>query len=221
LMDKLQEAARRLEVLEAAVPDGQRPVLERLVPPAPPPPTLPGIDPLAATASTLVVLIFAHFQIIVEHNLPLLLLRIASILVPVVFGFFCRESTRRNLIPEFLYGMVVALLAILAMSTIVSRLDHVPAMPRNWYEWREFVEYGASITFGFFTGVVCRHTVIAMRSSGEAQNRLIAVLARAISDKLGGEAAGFNMRTVQSLVSAAIAAGSAIASLVTGLRLFF
>jgi hypothetical protein len=60
-----------------------------------------------------------------------------------------------------------------------------------------------------------------MRSSGDPQNRLISVLARAISDKLGGEAAGFNMRTIQSLVSAAIAAGSAIASLVTGLRLFF
>jgi hypothetical protein len=145
LMDKLQEAARRLEVLEAVVPDGQRPVLERLVPPPPAPPTLPGVDPLAATASTLIVLVFAHFLIIVEHNFPLLLLRIASIVVPLVFGFFCRESNRRTLVAELLYGLAVAVLAILAMSLVVSRLDHVPALPRNWYEWREFLEYGASI----------------------------------------------------------------------------
>ncbi len=222
LLEKLDEATRRLELLEAGLPEGQPPDTARLLRPAvPPPPTLPGIDPLAAMASSLILLVLAHFVIIVEYNLPLIYLRIVSIVLPLIFGFLCRESPRKTLAVELLYGAIVAVLSTLAMSTVVGRLDHVPVLPRGWYEWREFLEYGASIMFGFFTGVVGRQTVIAMRGSAETTNRLIVALAQIISDKLGGEAAGFNMRTVRALLSAAITFGSAAVSLVTGLRQFF
>lgn len=221
LLEKLDDAARRLEVLEAGLPEGQRPVTTRLVRPAVPPPTLPGVEPLAAMASSLVLLVAAHFVIIVEYSLPLIYLRVVSIVLPLIFGFLCRESTRKTLAVELLYGAIVAVLSTMAMSAIVGRLDHVPVLPRGWYEWREFLEYSASIMFGFFTGVIVRQTVIAMRGSAETTNRLIVVLAQIVSDKLGGEAAGFNMRTVRALLSAAIAVGSAAASLVTGLSQFF
>ena len=221
LMAKLDEAARRLEVLEAGLPEDQRADIARMIRPTRPRSILPGLDPLAAVSLSLILLVFAHFIIIVEFNLSLVYLRIVSIVVPLVFGLLCRESGRKTLAVELLYGAILAVLAILFMAALVGRLDHVPMLPRDKYEWREFLEYGASIMFGFFTGAIIRQTVIAMRSTADIPNRLIAVLARIVSDKLGGEAAGFNMKTVQSLLSAGLAAGSAIASLVTGLRQFF
>ena len=85
-----------------------------------------------------------------------------SIVVPFVFGFLCRESGRRTMAIGLFYGVMVAVLAILVMAKVVGKIDNVPVLPRNAYEWREFAEYGASIAFGFFTGVIIRQTVIAM-----------------------------------------------------------
>jgi hypothetical protein len=60
--------------------------------------------------------------------------------------------------------LVIAVASILSMSAIVGKLDNVPVMPRNAFEWREFAEYGVSIAFGFLTGVLIRQIVDAMRA---------------------------------------------------------
>jgi hypothetical protein len=185
LMDKLDEATKRLQAFEAAYPTGAPPVSVNLAPPAARS-SLPGIDPLAAVAMTFILFVLAHAIIIVEYSLPLVFLRVVSIVVPLVFGFLCRETSRRTMVAEFLFGVVVAVLSILVMSKVVGKLDQVPVLPRNSYEWREFIEYGASIAFGFFTGAIIRHTVIAMRSSSATPNRVIRMISTRISEKLGG-----------------------------------
>jgi len=221
LMDKLDEATKRLELFEAAYPTGGDQVLASMARSAPIKSALPGIDPLAAMSLTFILLILAHYVIIVEYNLPLIFLRVVSIVVPLAFGFLCRESGRRTMAIEFFYGVAVAVLSILIMAKVVGKLDSVPVLPRNAYEWREFAEYGASIAFGFFTGVIIRQTVIAMVAPAAPPNWLIRTISNAIAEKLGGKAAGFNIRTVQALISAASAVGSAITSLITGLGQFF
>src|ERR1043166_5926815 len=100
LMDKLDEATKRLELFEAAYPDDPM-VLARLARPVPVRSILPGIDPLAAMAMTFILLVLAHYVIIAEYSLPLIFLHIVSILVPLAFGFLCRESGRRTMVIEF------------------------------------------------------------------------------------------------------------------------
>ena len=219
LITKLADATARLEAFESVSP-GEHPVATATSRPTAPS-TLLGIEPLAAMAVTFILLVFSHYVIVVEYNLALIFLRCVSIVIPLVFGFLCRGSGRRSMGVGFVYGLAVAVLSILVMATIVGKVDHVPVLPRNFYEWREFAEYGASIAFGFFTGVVIRQTLIAMRSQQAAQSVLIAMISKIVAEKLGGQAAGFNMRTIQSLVSMAVAAGSAITSVISGLRLFF
>ena len=203
------------------IPPAEDQVLASMARSAPAKSPLPGIDPLAAMSVTFILLILAHYIIIVEYSLPLIFLHIVSIVVPLAFGFLCRESSRRTMAIGFFYGVVVAVLSILVMAKVVGKLDNVPVLPRNAYEWREFAEYGASIAFGFFTGVILRQTVIAMLAPAPSPNWLIRTISNAIAEKLGGEAAGFNIRTIQALISAATAAGSAITSLITGLGQFF
>lgn len=221
LMDKLEEATKRLELFGAAYPAGEDMALANVVRTTPNKSALPSIDPLAAMSLTFILLILAHYVIIVEYSLSLLFLRIVSIVVPLTFGFLCRESGRRTMVIEFFYGVAVAVLSIVVMSKIVGKLDNIPVLPRNAYEWREFAEYGASIAFGFLTGVIIRQTVLAVVAPAAAPNWLIRTLSNAIVEKLGGEAAGFNIRTIRVLISAIIALASGSASLLTGLSHFF
>ena len=221
LMAKLADATARLEAFESASPAGERPAAITAVRSAPPPSVLPGIDPLAAMAVTFILLVLSHYVIVVEYNLSLVFLRCVSIVIPLLFGFLCRESGRPSMAVEFVYGVAVAMLSVVIMAKVVGKLDHVPVLPRNFYEWREFAEYGASIAFGFFTGVVVRRIAIAVRSQQAAQSALIAMISKVVAEKLGGHAAGFNMKTIQSLVSMAVAAGSAITSIISGFRIFF
>jgi hypothetical protein len=183
--------------------------------------SLPTIEPLSAISVTFILLVLAHYLIVAAYNLPLIDLRFVSIVIPFIFGFLCRESGQRTMITEFLYGVIVALASILVMSAVVGKIDKLPVLPRYDYEWLEFAEYGASIAFGFLTGAIVRQIFIAMHSPDINSNWLIGLISRAIAEKLGGQKAGFNLRTIHSLVSAGVAVGSGITSVWTGLNQFF
>jgi hypothetical protein len=220
LMDKLAEASSRLLALEAQAAPQQAVAAGVTLPPPAPSSPLPSIQPLSAISLTFILLVAAHYIIIVEYSLPLIFLRVASIIIPVLLGFLCRESGYRSMILELLYGVAIAVAAILVMSMIVGKIDKVPVLPRNAYEWREFAEYGASIAFGFLTGVIARQTVIAMVSPTAKPNWLIEKISRAVSDTLGDEI-GLNVKTVRLVISTGSTIISAVTSLVTGLGSFF
>lgn len=219
LMDKLAAATERLEALEAASPAGPAPTgrMRRRMRASP----LPGVEPLSAMTLTFIFLVFAHYLIIVEYSASLIYLRVVSILVPLTFGFFCRESGRPTVAIEFLYGLAVAAASILVMAKVVGKLDAVPVLPRNVIEWREFAEYGASIAFGFFTGAIIRHTVIAMRDPAAKPTWLVERVSRVVSNKLAGGPVSLSMQIIRTLISAVAAAGSGIMSALTGLSQFF
>jgi hypothetical protein len=219
LMDRLADATNRLEILEGSTPNAQLAVVTA----ARRTPTfiLPAIDPITAMALAFILLVAAHFIIIIQYSLPLIQLRVVSIVVPFAFGFLCKESDKRTLLFEFVYGLIIAAASIFVMSMIVAKIDNVPLLPRNAYEWREFAEYGASITFAFLTGAIIRQIVIAMISPDVTPNRLIGLMARAIAERFGGEGAGFNVKTIQSVISLVTAVASGITSAYTGLSQFF
>jgi hypothetical protein len=219
LMTKLADVTERLESLEAVSSEEQLSAASALR--QRPTTILWGLEPISAICLAFILLVAAHYVVIIAYSLPLIFLRVVSIIVPLIFGFLCRESGRPTIVLEFVYGLLIAVASVLVMSAIVGKLDAVPVLPRNAHEWREFAEYSASIAFGFFTGAIIRQTVIAMRAPAAKPNWLVDRIARAFAQKLGGESLGFNLGTIRALVSAAAAAGSGIASLVTGLGQFF
>lgn len=219
LMDKLAEANKRIEALEAearpeAAPAAARSRRRQASP-------LPSLTPLSALALTYILLVVAHFVIIVDYNMPLILLRTVSILVPLAFGFLCEETSDRTLLVEFAYGLLVAVLAILSMAMVIGRLDHVPILPRGIYEWREFIEYGASITFGFFTGVIIRHSILAMRTQSRSKNWLIVSAMRAVARRPGGKVAGVDLHVVGPIIRTVAALASGAVAVSTGFKQFF
>ena len=186
---------------------------------------LPTLSRAAAIAYTFIALVLAMFLIIIQLDLPLIFLRVVSILIPMAFGFLYEDPPRRHLPLAFLAGLGIAVVSILTMSALVGRIDKVPILPHDAAGWREFLEYGASITFSFFTGALIRQALIAIRSPSPRTSKLIRMVSAYIMSKLGLDKGkrgdkGFSLENVEAMVSSGIGAVTAIISIYTGLRQF-
>jgi len=180
----------------------------------------PAITPLEAYTLTYIGLIIAHFLIIIVHpESKLIYLRFASMAIPFVFGMLCRESEKSTLVFELLGGMVVATAAILSMEAVVAYVDKTQWLPKDAYEWKEDAIYGSSIAFGFLTGVITRHMLIAIYSPSAKSNFVIEWIARFLVEQFGDGTgkSKFTLKSVRSMVSSVLGFGSAVISIVTGL----
>lgn len=234
LLKKIEEISKRVDELESAPAPfwaaREAPAAAAALPGSPPAAGLinfglPTMSRPAAAAYTFLALVLAHFIIIVHLDLSLIYLRIVSIVVPVVFGFLYQEHAKHNLPLAFATGAVTAVASILTMSAVIAKLDNVPVLPHDAAGWREFAEYGASITFGFFTGVLIRQSLILARSPTIMSNRLIRTATHFVQAKLGmsgGKKGKGDIDTakIEAAISTAVSVGTAVISIVTGLRQF-
>ena len=238
LLAKLDEVTKRLETLESKTAEEQwtrPPVPEPQDSTAPaaaraarmPNVGLPAMSPAAATAYTFIALVLAHFVIVIQFDVSLIYLRLVSILAPMIFGFLYQEQPRRYLPVAFAAGLAVAVISILTMSAVVGKFDKTPVLPQDAQQWREFAEYAASIAFGFFTGVVIRQAIILVRAPSARTSKAIRMVSTYAMEKLGldkakgkGGKPEFSLQTVETVVSSAIGIGTAVISVVTGLRQF-
>jgi hypothetical protein len=117
-------------------------------------------NPLGATTHlllsyvlpTTLLLLLAHFVLIVELDTKPIYLRAVSILVPLAFGFALRFVSFRGLRAATLAGLAIGALAVIGMLIVVGVTDKVPIIPQNKGDWRETIEYLASITLAMLTG---------------------------------------------------------------------
>ena len=145
-----------------------------------------------------------------QFDLKLIYMRFVSIAAPLIFGLLCRESERKTLGTELLLGFAIAVAAIPSMAAVVSEVDKVPFLPKDSYEWYEHGYYSASIAFGFLTGVIVRHTLIALYVPNAKPNKMIEWIARFIVEQFGLERKPkFNLRAIRSMVSSVLEIGRA------------
>ncbi|MCP8937428.1 hypothetical protein NK718_02780 [Alsobacter sp. SYSU M60028] len=180
--------------------------------------TLPAI---AAALLAYLSLVASHFAILVEMDLNLIWLRVISLGIPVVFGFLSQDTGRRPVIHGAMTGLAVAIAAVLTMSLVVARLDHVSVLPVDPAGWRELADYGASIAFSFLTGVLLRQAVLALRRPAEQRGRVLNLLSAYICAKLRLEKdKDIGVETVEAVITYGIGLVAALVSLSTGLRQF-
>src|SRR5262249_52005255 len=129
----------------------------------------------------------------------------------------CRENQSRNLRTELVLGLSIAVAAILTMLLMTSWIDKVPFLPRNAFEWYEVGLYSASIGFGFLTGIIVRHTLLAMYAPDAAPYWAVERGANFLVDQFGDGRRKFTLKAVRSMVSSILAFVSAIVSILTGL----
>lgn len=187
-------------------------------------PTLPG---WVTIALVFLILVAAHYLIIIHFDLSLIYLRIVSIAIPLALGFLYRNSLDRWMGWDLVTGLVIAAISILVMSAVVAKTDHVPILPQDTQGWREYAEYTVSIGFGFFTGCVLRHTLMVVRSPSPKVSYAVEVISRFIARKLKGKGDADHddtpkdeidaqVKKIESRVAGAIAACSMAVSIYTG-----
>jgi len=243
LLDRLNELTKRVDDLTKRAEDVQlRQTVTTAIPTSEPPGAhnrissvagtiqrrVPVVSPMTTLLVALGALLLAHFLIIIHYDFPLIWLRIASLILPFLFGFLYRQRTTVYLFSDLTVGFVLATAAIFAMSAIVAKVDKVPVLPIDMYGWREFVEYGASIALSFFAGAVLRQTVIVMGTPTAKTSRLVYLAARYAAAKLSGVTPHDphdphmdkylrHLGLAERVIFAFIAGGSALASIWSGL----
>lgn len=168
-----------------------------------------------------VFLIMGHGLITIVYDTKLLYLRLISIIVPSIFGYALMSSGSHKVLPWLMMSTLLAMTSVLGMSYMTHLVDGTPVMPQNAFEWREFFEYGVSISASFLTGMVLGRA--AYIKHHPAIKSVIGGAYAALISKTGTEdmdAAGVLklMRLLNEHIGTVTALGSSALSIYTGLK---
>lgn len=166
----------------------------------------------------LALLLLAHGLIVIVYDLNTIYLRVVSLLIPLPFGMLLVSRWRR---PRWLLAlMAISLsgLAVLGMSALTSLVDGTPILPSGLLEWREFLEYAASIGLSLVTGLI-----IGRMSRQRAQAQRAAGLSVALAHLVSNGAEKTEqfqavVRKFNDLGGTLTAAGTTLAAIYAGLQ---
>jgi len=174
----------------------------------------------------ILLLVAAHFMVTITLNVSPLYLRMASVIIPLPFGFVLYARERTGFGATFLVGVLTAAIAVICMLSVTGINDNVPIMPGPWLEWLEVIEYVASIALAYVTGNLIASLVFEVLPKTMAQggkpNALAYRIAGILGQHVGEEQLRRRARTIQDLLRTAgpllgIAA-TAGGSIYTGLK---
>lgn len=167
----------------------------------------------------LALLLAAHCLIVLVYDLNTLYLRLVSLLIPLPFGFWLVAREYRGRAIPLVMLVALAGLAVLGMSAATGWLDATPVLPEGAREWREFIEYAASIGFSYLTGMLLGRLVRLRRRAAIRQASVAAALSRLVQN--GSQHTVQVQQAVQKFNDfggAMIAAATTLMSIYTGLK---
>jgi len=172
------------------------------------------------------LLVIAHILVTITFNLSPLPLRLASIAIPLLFGFLSYPLHRLWMVGAMTLGLSLAAVSVLSMLTVTGLHDHVPILPTAPIEWREVMEYGASMLLAFISGntlgILIFHVSPQVLSQGSKPNAIALKTARLFGEQVGQEQLRRRARLIQHLMQTAGpligVAATAVGSIYTGLK---
>ena len=147
------------------------------------------------------LLVFAHIVVTIVFNLSPLPLRLASVAIPLLFGFLAYPLHKVS-------------------------MNGALALPEVWIEWREVIEYGASILLAFVSGNILGVLIFLVMprvlAQGGKPNALAFRVARLLGQHVGEEQLRRRARLIQNLMQTAGplvgVAVTAVGSIYAGLK---
>jgi hypothetical protein len=170
----------------------------------------------------LLLLLLAHWLIVVVYDTKMIYLRVISMLVPLPFAYFLFKGHQHKLLPWFIGVAFLSIASVIGMSWITSMVDYSPIFPQSLFEWKEAIEYAASIAFSFLTGMLLGGVAYASKQRHRRSAR-ISTFMKAVADGLGeGKISSGNaytiMKTLQDYGGTMVALGTTGISIYTGLK---
>jgi hypothetical protein len=194
-----------------------------LQPEAPPAGTPPGYAAAVAQSliPTLLLLILAHWVMLFVYDVKPLYLRVATILIPVPFGFLLASQFPHEFRKSVAAAAALAFAGVLSMLTVTAVIDKVPLLPQDLRDLRETLEYVLSIALAFVTGLLLGEYHARRKLAELKTNRVVLMLARAFvpneEGKLGIEKA---VKKLTKLQEAVTPAATGAASVYAGIKAF-
>ena len=150
------------------------------------------------------MLLAAHYLVVMKFDWPQLYFRIASVIIPLPFGVAAFAFSRIGYRGAFGLGVLVAALSVFGMLSVVSYFDGTPIVPASFREWRETIEYGLSIALSFLTGNILAILVLWLLpntiASGGKPNAAAYRMARMLGQHVGEETMRKRARRIQDIV---------------------
>ncbi len=174
-------------------------------------------------ATAVALLLLAHLLVVFALDLPTLVLRLVSIAVPLPIALWMTLHRRIRPRLEVLMALSIGILAVGAMSLVVSVHEHDSFLPENGREWRETLEYVASIAFAYATGVLISGTVQARSGAPNRAGQVTLKLAKAVASVTGkaiktGPEIKRHVDLIQALINFLALLTTGFMAVVTGLR---
>lgn len=170
----------------------------------------------------LALLLAAHGLISIVYDTKPLYLRLISMILPLPFGYFLFKSTTRKLFPWFMGVVFLAIASVIGMSWMTSLVDGSPIWPQNTFEWREVLEYSASIAFSFLTGMLLGGVAYASKQrhlrKAAINPFLKAVVAGLGEGRISPTSLHGLMKKLQEYGGTIVALGTTAVSIYTGLK---
>jgi hypothetical protein len=185
------------------------------------------VHTLAYVLTPVILLVAAHILVTITLNISPIYLRLASVVIPLPFGFLIYARHKVGWRGAILVAFLTAAFAVTCMLVVTGVNDNVPIIPANWVEWREVMEYTASIALAFVTGNMIGFLIFevlpkTMTQGGGKPNPLAYKVAGLLGQHVGAEHMRRRARTIQDLMTAAGpmvgVAGTAAGSLYAGLK---
>lgn len=120
----------------------------------------------AALALGVVMLLAAHATVVIWLDLPLAVLRLASIAIPFGAGVIYLGSRPRLTWFDTGVAALFAVVAVGAMNALLGWVDTIPMVPQGASAWRETFFYMLSIGASFVCGMLLRITLVALSARG-------------------------------------------------------
>lgn len=176
--------------------------------------------------SPIVLLLAAHLLITVILDVSPLYLRVMSLIIPLPFGFSLLWLSHHGVRWAIAVGIIVGVLSVTGMLAVVAYTDNVPLWPDNARDWRETLEYTASIALAYVTAMVIalliRRMLPRTLDRTNAPGTLAIMIASIVGRHIGQQALRRRAQRIQdNFGTIATAAGAVVAgagSLYTGLR---
>jgi class 3 adenylate cyclase len=115
--------------------------------------------------TSIILLLFAHYIILVKLDLDAVFPRFLSLVVPVLVGFALSRQTGRGLGAALLLGATIGFVSVLGMLVIVAVIDAVSIVPSSRFEWQEATEYAIGITLATMLGNTLAQFAGSVRST--------------------------------------------------------
>lgn len=150
------------------------------------------------------LLLAAHILITIVFDVKAVYLRLASVIIPLPFGLVLYSRQKVGFRGAVLIGALTAILAVMCMLTVTGFNDNVAIVPGPWIEWREVIEYAASIALAFVTGNIIGLLIFDLLPNTMAQggkpNALAYSIARLLGQHVGEEQLRRRARIIQDLL---------------------